>query len=143
MLYSELLKKKRPCPFCSPGDRIFAAKGGSYLTYSIAPYAKYHLLVVPKRHDASLTELTPKEWRDIHALLTVGAELLRRKGVKDYTVLMRNGSAAGRSVRHPHLHLVPEHRIGDLDRKGTRRRVLTPREIAALTAEMAALLQKR
>ena len=143
MLYSELLKQKRPCPFCSPGERVFEAKGAAYLTYSVAPYTKFHLLVIPKRHDASFEKLTAAEWQDIHAMLTVGVEVLRRKGITDYTIIMRNGSAAGRSVQHPHVHIVPKHSIGDLDRKGSARRVMSVKAIAAMSTEVAKLLKKK
>jgi diadenosine tetraphosphate (Ap4A) HIT family hydrolase len=143
MLYSQLLKQKRPCPFCKPGERVFASKSGTYLTYAIAPYAKYHLLVISKRHDATFEKMTAAEWASVQAMLSIGVELLRRKGIKDYTILMRNGSAAGRSVKHPHLHIVPKHRIGDLDHRGKSRRVLSAKAVASMGAEIARLLKKK
>lgn len=142
MLYTQLLRQKRPCPFCGARQRTFAQKPHAYLTYSIAPYAKYHLLVIPKKHVRDFTDLSAREWRDVRSLLSVGIELLTEKGVRDYTILVRSGNVAGRSVEHLHFHIVPKHRIGDLDHKGRSRRVMSPKAIGALTDELEALLAK-
>ena len=147
MKYSKFIKQERACPFCKPKDRVFASNGSSYLTYAIAPYTKYHLLVIPKRHDMVFTEITPKEWKDLYAMLAVGAGVLRRKGITEYTILLRNGNAlgfgTGRSVEHLHLHIVPKHRIGDLERKGVERRVMSPKAIVKLTDEITGMLKKK
>jgi diadenosine tetraphosphate (Ap4A) HIT family hydrolase len=142
MLYADFIKKMRGCPFCAPRQRVFARRGKAYLTYSIAPYARYHLLVIPFRHVESFTDLTPAEARDAQALVRAGVRVLAAKGIDDYTVLVRNGGRTGRSVRHLHYHLIPKHRIGDLDREQRFRRVLTPRATEALAREVAASLRR-
>lgn len=132
MLYSRFLKLRRPCPFCRPADHIFASRKTAYLTYALAPYAKYHLLAVPKRHVVSFRELRPAEERDIAELAKLGAKILNKLKIKNVSVLARDGGL-NKSVAHLHYHIIPNHRIGDLDSRGKPRRILTGPEIKNLT----------
>lgn len=143
MRYSTFLRKSVRCPFCAPAQRAFASNGRAYLTYSIAPYAKYHLLAIPKRHVESFLDLTAAEARDVQAMVTRGATVLRAKGIDDYTILVRNGENSGKSVPHLHYHLIPRHRIGDLDREQQARRIMTSAEVRALAAAVGRVLGKR
>lgn len=143
MRYSTFLKQSVRCPFCAPAQRVFASNAKAYLTYSIAPYAKYHLLAIPKRHVESFLDLTAAETRDVQAMVTRGASVLRAKGIDDYTILVRNGENSGKSVPHLHYHLIPRHRIGDLDRAQHARRIMTAAEARALAAAVARALGRK
>lgn len=142
MLYSTFLKKTRRCPFCVPEQRVFAKNARAYLTYSIAPYATYHLLAIPKRHVESLSDLTAAETCDVQAMVAMGIGVLAAKCIEDYTVLARNGRASGKSVPHVHYHLIPKHRMGDLDREQRFRKVLDEKGVRKLTVEVVAALKK-
>lgn len=131
MLYNRFFKLRRPCPFCFGKDHRFAQRKTAYLTYALAPYAKYHLLVIPKRHIISLCDLKPAEEKDIAALVKVGITILHKLKIKSVTVLARDGGL-NKSVAHLHYHVIPNHRIGDLDNKGKPRRTLTEKEITAV-----------
>ncbi|HTY39511.1 MAG TPA: HIT domain-containing protein [Candidatus Paceibacterota bacterium] len=139
MLYSEFLKTKRKCPFCDRRDRILVGKKSAYLTYALAPYSRYHLLAVPRKHKTSLRALGPAERKDLAALVSKGTELLRRLHIADISVLVRD-SGRQKSVEHIHYHIIPNHRIGDLDRGGRKRRILTQKEISALVAKVKKIL---
>ena len=72
----------------------------------INPQAPLHVLVIPRRHVASLDEL-----RDGEVLGKIGllaAEIARSEGIADsgYRVVINNGSDGGQSVDHLHLHLL-------------------------------------
>jgi len=131
MLYKHFLSLRRPCPFCSARERMFAEKKTAYLTYAIAPYAKYHLLVVPKRHVTSLDALRPREEKDIADLVKLGVKILKKLKIKNVTSLVRNGGSM-KSVAHVHYHIIPNHRIGDFDIRGKKRRILTDKETEVL-----------
>ena len=143
MRYSEFLKKSVRCPFCAPRQRTFARSGTFYLTYSIAPYAAFHLLAIPERHVESYRDLTRAELRDAQAVLAMGVDVLAAKGIDDYTILVRNGANSGKSVKHLHYHLIPRHRIGDLDHAQNARRILTAAEVRKLAAQVAKALRAR
>ena len=69
-----------PCPFCSPGpDRVIDQ---TELTVTIAdgyPVSPGHVLVVPKRHVASLFDVTADEWAAVNVAL-VRAKVMSREG---------------------------------------------------------------
>jgi len=134
MLYKNFLKTEKSCPFCGRINcRTITEKKNAFMTYAIAPYSRDHLLVVPKRHASSFLGLKKKEGEDIELLLRRGIELLHKLGHKDASVLVRDGSSVGaRSIEHVHFHIIPDHRIGDLDKDGNKRRVLSEREIKQL-----------
>ena len=72
------------------------------------PQAPVHLLVVPRRHLPSLKEATKGDEPVLGHLLTVAAELARARGLetKGYRAVINNGSWAGQSVDHLHLHVL-------------------------------------
>ena len=132
MLYTAYLKKLTICPFCDGADRQIIKQKSAYLTYAKAPYAPYHLLVVPKRHTQSFLSLTKTENADIAKLLHAGVQILHKLGIKNCSILVRDGMGAGKSIKHLHYHIIPNHRIGDLDIHGEQRRILTEKEITNL-----------
>lgn len=72
------------------------------------PVSPGHSLVVPRRHEASLLELTAEEqallWR---TATVVGARLLKELGADGLNVGINVGAAAGQTVGHVHVHLIP------------------------------------
>ncbi len=80
----------------------------------IAPQAPQHLLVIPKRHIASLNEAKEEDRTLLGHLLFVAAELARRFGFAEsgYRVVVNTGPDAGQEVRHLHLHVLAGRRLG-------------------------------
>ncbi|MEK7089381.1 MAG: hypothetical protein AAB920_01025, partial [Patescibacteria group bacterium] len=72
MLYKTFLKKLNHCPFCESKDRIIKENKLAYLTYSLAPYHKHHMLAIPKRHDHAILDIKKNEMEDILALVRYG-----------------------------------------------------------------------
>ncbi len=72
----------------------------------INPQAPVHVLVIPRAHVASLDALTDAGVLGKAGLLA--AEIARTEGVdaSGYRVVINNGSDAGQSVGHLHLHLL-------------------------------------
>jgi diadenosine tetraphosphate (Ap4A) HIT family hydrolase len=140
MLYAEFLKTITKCPFCNTKNRTIQENEHAFLTYALAPYSPYHLLVLPKRHIETFLELTDTETRDIEKLLRTGARLLELLGQTDYSILVRNGNNIGKSITHLHFHIVPNITIGSREHGGNERRVLTSTEIDALMRECTNVL---
>lgn len=103
------------CIFCKIARREIPAKivfeDDEALAFEdIRPEAPTHLLVIPKRHFASLAEIAPEE-EDSRALMghliAVAARLARERGIEaGYRVVINNGAQAGQTVFHLHLHLL-------------------------------------
>jgi len=68
-----------------------------------------HTLVIPRRHVGRVLDLTDAEYAE---LFSVGRTQLRRlEAAKpdSYTIGINDGPAAGQSVPHVHLHLIPRY----------------------------------
>jgi diadenosine tetraphosphate (Ap4A) HIT family hydrolase len=97
------------CPFCqvSP-DRIIAAQTLAVALQDAYPVSPGHALIVPRRHLASLDGLTDEEAVAIWSLLrSVRSELDRTLRPDGYNVGVNDGTAAGQTVMHLHVHLIP------------------------------------
>lgn len=78
------------------------------------PATEGHTEVLPRRHIESFFDLTPEELQDAFALiLKVRADLSRRLQPQGYTIGINEGRAAGRSIDHLHIHVIPR-RFGDV-----------------------------
>lgn len=73
----------------------------------IDPKAPVHVLVIPKRHVASLAELGAQDEALIGHLQLVAAQLAREQKLEDgYRVVINTGPEGGQTVEHLHLHLL-------------------------------------
>ncbi len=72
------------------------------------PQAPVHLLVVPRKHLPSLKEATPEDQPLLGRLFTVAAQIARERKIESqgYRAVINNGSWAGQSVFHLHVHVL-------------------------------------
>jgi bis(5'-adenosyl)-triphosphatase len=108
------------CPFCPPSVAAarFAESELSLALCNLRPILPGHSLVVPKRHVARLDELAEDEVADLFRFARRVTALLKRQfgGTgADWTV--QDGAAAGQTVDHLHLHVIPRF-AGDLPSPG-------------------------
>ena len=111
---SETPAKK--CPFCPPKDHeIIESHALAVAIKDSFPLTRGHSLVVPRRHVASFFELTVDEQLAIVELLgRAKAALDREYGPDGYNIGINDGAAAGQTVMHLHMHLIPRYK-GDAD----------------------------
>ena len=104
------------CPFCKPVPRGLVAE--TELTRTIRdtkPVSPGHTLVVPRRHFASYFEATPEELTAIQeALFTAREAAMAEFGPDAFNIGVNDGWAAGQTVMHLHVHLIPRF-MGDRD----------------------------
>lgn len=108
-------KPTSDCPFCSlPVARIVDSDTMTVAVHDAFPVALGHTLVIPRRHVGSFFELEPSEQLAMLALINrARARLEREFGPDGYTIGINDGRAAGQTVPHVHLHLIPRH-AGDV-----------------------------
>lgn len=140
MTYDEFLENMEGCPFCDGGNRVIYESEKSILTYALWPYHKHHLLVVPKRHVESLTELSKEEMLDIDMLQEKALETLKKLGYKGITHIVREGNGVNKAVNHVHFHTIPEVKIGDLDHYGEQRKMLSEEDISVTISDVRAII---
>jgi histidine triad (HIT) family protein len=103
----------RDCIFCA----IVAGKASCHLVreealviafMDIAPVGDGHLLIVPKAHSENLLDTDPAALAAVMSLSRRLAHALKRAlGPDGIGVHQLNGSAAGQTVFHYHMHLIP------------------------------------
>jgi histidine triad (HIT) family protein len=74
----------------------------------IGPKAPVHLLIVPRKHIASVSSLEPSDGSLVGAIFITAAKLAKDFAIADsgYRVVVNNGADAGQSVFHLHYHLL-------------------------------------
>ena len=81
----------------------------------IEPASKGHALILPKEHYANLYELddalAAKALVVAKKVITQMTDVL---GCDGYNVLQNNGAAAGQTVFHFHMHLIPRYKEDDV-----------------------------
>jgi diadenosine tetraphosphate (Ap4A) HIT family hydrolase len=111
---------KASCPFCViPKDQVLIehplvlAKRDGY------PVGKGHTLIIPRRHVASFFETTEEERQAMLKLLEEMKAMLDREHRPDaYNIGINDGLAAGQTVMHLHMHLIPRYAGDQLDPRG-------------------------
>jgi diadenosine tetraphosphate (Ap4A) HIT family hydrolase len=120
--------KREDCPFCHVGSRVVAENELAAALLDREPASKGHTLVIPKRHCASFFELTDAEVAACFALLRAEREKLCAEHRPDgFNVGINDGAAAGQSIEHTHLHLIPRYRGDHPDPRGGVRHVIPTR----------------
>jgi len=97
------------CPFCKSFTNYLDT---SKITISILdkfPVTKYHSLIIPKRHVGSFFELTQKEYLDCISLLhnTKKKLLDFDEQITGFNIGINDGTDAGQTISHCHIHLIP------------------------------------
>ncbi|HEY4690593.1 MAG TPA: HIT family protein [Anaerolineae bacterium] len=108
------------CPFCNAtvSDVTFMESPRFRAIVNIAPILPGHSLIVPKRHIESLLALSDEEVAEMVNLSRKAVTLLMRvHGATGFDWTIQESAAAGQSVPHLHLHLIPR-QDGDLPDPG-------------------------
>ncbi|AMM54001.1 HIT family protein [Pyrococcus kukulkanii] len=115
------------CPFCTPEPRNLLYENGLIrILVDSYPANRGHLLVVPKRHVTRVEDLTWEEKLAIMKGVEKAMEALKKVLSPDgFNVGINIGKAAGQTVEHLHVHVIPRYR-GDCNfpRGGVRKAVL-------------------
>jgi diadenosine tetraphosphate (Ap4A) HIT family hydrolase len=97
------------CVFCvHSADRVILSTPFAVAIQDAFPLTHGHTLVISRRHVASLFELTEAEQCGVWALVaTVRARLGRELRVTAFNIGVNDGTAAGQTVDHAHVHVIP------------------------------------
>ncbi|MEO8630011.1 MAG: HIT family protein [Betaproteobacteria bacterium] len=108
------------CPFCDvQPPRILHHEGDAIVFRDAHPVSPGHTLIVPRRHVRSLFEATNKEVSDLmHGLRWARSNLETIHSPDGYNVGINDGEAAGQTVMHLHVRLMPRYRGDQADPRG-------------------------
>ena len=82
----------------------------------IAPKAPVHILLIPKKHLASLAEAGPDDAAWLGKMQLLARQLAEKEGVAEsgFRVLTNSGPNSGQEVAHLHYHLLGGEPLGDI-----------------------------
>lgn len=108
------------CPFCSiPDDRIVSRLGTAFAIRDAFPVSPGHTLIIPRRHIGSLFGIPGSDLLDLLQLLAQTKAALDREFQPDgYNIGVNDGAAAGQTVPHLHIHLIPRYQGDQPDPRG-------------------------
>ena len=101
------------CIFCKLANGVFQTnvvyEDENFTAFlDASPAAKGHTLIVPKAHVANVFELTDDLGEKIYPVVKkVAARQKEILGCDGVNVLQNNGPAAGQTVFHFHIHVIP------------------------------------
>ena len=109
------------CIFC----RIVAGKIPADIVYQdkeliafrdIHPQAPIHILIIPKSHISSMTELTSRQQALMGRLVLLAKELAEKEGIlaSGYRLSLSTGADGGQLVPHIHFHLLGGRKLDDM-----------------------------
>ena len=107
------------CIFCRIARReipatIVAEDDTAVAFRDLNPQAPVHVLVIPRRHVASLDVASAEDAELLGRLSLLAARVARESGVADtgYRTVINSGADAGQTVFHVHLHLLGGRALG-------------------------------
>mgnify|MGYP001201150137 CR=1 FL=1 len=100
-IFAKIVRKEIPATIVYEDDRALAFR-------DVGPKAPVHILVIPKKDLARVSEAKAEDEPLLGHLLTVAAAVARQEGIDDtgYRLVINKGRDAGESVPHLHVHLL-------------------------------------
>ncbi len=108
--------KKEDCIFCKIANGSIPSKtiyedAEFRVILDLGPATKGHALILPKEHYADIYEIPEETAADAMKLAQKMAKLMTEKLHCDgFNIVQNNGEAAGQTVRHFHIHLIPRYK---------------------------------
>ncbi|WP_456397746.1 HIT family protein [Desulfurobacterium sp.] len=104
------------CPFCRREELpVVLSNEYSFAIFDMYPVTPGHMLIIPKRHVSNWFDITKEERDSILELIEEGKKLLDANFHPDgYNIGVNIGKAAGQTIFHLHVHLIPRYE-GDID----------------------------
>ena len=119
----------RHCPFCVISrDRVIFESANVLAVWDKYPVSVGHALLIPKRHVPTWFEATDTEQQELlRAIRNIKSLIEDAHSPDGYNIGINSGDAAGQTVPHLHLHVIPRY-AGDVqDPRGGVRWVLPER----------------
>ena len=117
---SEATQEKRrdpnnPCLFCTDPRGVSIQHELAYSARDSYPASPGHTVVIPRRHVASFFDLTPEEVAACMGLIKEEKKHIDEEFNPDgYNIGVNVGPAAGQSILHVHIHIIPRYK-GDVE----------------------------
>ncbi|MDE2491462.1 MAG: histidine triad nucleotide-binding protein [Elusimicrobia bacterium] len=98
-LFCRIVRREIPASIVQEDEQALVFK-------DISPQAPTHLLIVPKKHLASLADSADGDAALLGRLQLVAARLAKEMRLSSFRLVSNNGKGAGQSVDHLHYHFL-------------------------------------
>jgi len=116
------------CDFCLTNHKIFQ-NSNAFALYDKYPVTIGHILIISNRHVANWFELSFKEQIDCMILVNEMKEYLQKEYNPDgFNIGINIGTAAGQTINHVHVHLIPRYKDDCEDPTGGVRGVIPEKQ---------------
>jgi histidine triad (HIT) family protein len=106
-IFCQIAAGKIPSDVVYQDDTLMAFK-------DIHPKAPTHILIIPKKHIASLAEVAAEDLPIVTHMIEAANIIARQQGVGDaYRLVINTGGDAGQVIMHLHMHLLGGRRLSD------------------------------
>ena len=108
------------CPFCEiEKNRIIIESELAFVIRDGFPVSDGHTLIIPKRHVGSFFETTQAEKLELLKLIEQAKQSIEKEFKPHaYNIGINDGAAAGQTVPHLHIHLIPRYEGDVKDPRG-------------------------
>lgn len=104
-IFGKIIRREAPADIVYEDDLCLAF-------HDINPQAPTHVLVIPKKEIAKLTDASDEDEALLGHLLLAAGKVARQLGVADaFRIVISNGAGAGQTVFHLHLHIIAGRRF--------------------------------
>lgn len=119
-----------PCPFCEiSSERVVFEDKLTICIRDKYPVTKGHSLIITRRHVESFFDLTREERFSVDAMLFRAKEELDSEfAPSGYNIGVNIGRAAGQTIGHVHVHLIPRYEGDMKDPRGGVRGVIPEKQ---------------
>lgn len=102
---------EKPCVFCHlPPQRIEFANAKGMVIRDAFPISQGHTLIIPRRHVGSFFDIDAEERDALLRLLDEAKRRLDKEFKPDgFNIGINDGAAAGQTIAHLHIHLIPRY----------------------------------
>jgi histidine triad (HIT) family protein len=106
-IFCEIVAGRIPSKTVASDDRLLAF-------HDLKPGAPAHVLIIPRRHIASLTDLVPGDDDLVGAMVRKARDIAKEQGLAErgFRLVFNCGDDAGYSIFHIHLHLLGGRALG-------------------------------
>jgi histidine triad (HIT) family protein len=99
-IFGKIIRKEIPAEIVYEDDLVLAFK-------DVAPQAPTHILIIPKKPIARLSEATADDHAVMGHLLLTAKRVAEQAGLSNgYRLVINNGADGGQTVDHLHLHIL-------------------------------------
>ena len=104
-IFTKIIEREIPAQIIYEDDK-------SIIIEDISPQAPIHYLAIPKKEIKGISDLSESDQGIVDHLMIVIKNEMSNQGINDYRLVINNGSEAGQTVFHLHIHILANRTLG-------------------------------